>query len=154
LYESLNLAALWSLPILIIVEDNHYAQTTPVEKAVAGKMKARFTAFGIPVWECDTTDVLEIRKISRKAVQSVRIEGSPGCLLLHTYRFAAHSKGDDTRTPEELERIRQYDPLLVAGGRLTNDEIAQVKNEIAVIIEQAFERASQDPFPSLIKDHP
>lgn len=150
LYESLNIAALWQLPILFVLENNHYAQTTPVEKGVAGSMAGRFTAFGIPVRERDTTDVLEICSAPREAVQETRSGVGPGCLILNTYRFSAHSKGDDTRLPDELARIRTFDPLKLHGTRLTVDECGKAEVEVMANVEDAFVRAEADPFPSLI----
>ncbi|MGB8212200.1 MAG: thiamine pyrophosphate-dependent dehydrogenase E1 component subunit alpha [Anaerolineales bacterium] len=149
LYESLNIAALWSLPILLVLENNRYAQTTPVEKGVAGSMADRFTAFGIPVWERDTTDVLEVCSAAWEAVQYVRSEVKPGCLILHTYRFSAHSKGDDPRLPEELARIRTFDPLTLHGPRLTVEERYRAGTEVFAIVEDAFIRAEADPLPLL-----
>lgn len=149
LYESLNLAALWTLPLLIVLEDNRYAQTTPVEKAVAGSMAGRFAAFGIPVWERDTTDVLEVQTAAREAVHHVRSGAGPGCLLLHTYRFSAHSKGDDPRPPEELERIRQFDPLTVHAARLAPADLDRAEAETSALLADAFLRAAADPFPVL-----
>ncbi len=152
LYESLNLAALWTLPLLVVLEDNRYAQTTPVEKGVAGSMAGRFAAFGVPVWECDTTDVLEIQAAAREAVQHVRSGAGPACLLLHTYRFSAHSKGDDPRPSEELARIRQFDPLTIHAPRLSEAERQQAEAEVNAIINDAFARAEADPFPALPTD--
>ena len=149
LYESLNMATLWSLPILFVVENNHYAQTTPVEKNLAGSMAGRFAAFDIPVWERETSDVLEVCSSASEAVQHVRAGKGPGCLLLHTYRFSAHSKGDDPRSPEELTRIRQFDPLTIHAARLTSEEREQARTEVAAIIDDAFTRAAADPFPTL-----
>jgi TPP-dependent pyruvate/acetoin dehydrogenase alpha subunit len=149
LYESLNIAALWNLPILLVLENNRYAQTTPVEKGVAGSMSGRFSAFGIPVWECDTTDVLVINSTAAQAVRQVRSGGGPSALILHTYRFSAHSKGDDPRLPEELNRIHDYDPLLIHGQRLTAEERQQAESDVASVINDAIMRASSDPFPLL-----
>jgi TPP-dependent pyruvate/acetoin dehydrogenase alpha subunit len=149
LYESLNIAALWKLPILFVLEDNRYAQTTPVEKGVSGSMSGRFTAFGIPVSECDTTDVLEIQSAAETTVHAVRSGAGPASLILHTYRFSAHSKGDDPRSSTELERIRQFDPLVVHGERLTPKECKNAESEVAAIINDAFIRADADPFPTL-----
>ena len=149
LYESLNIAALWKLPILFVLEDNHFAQTTPVEKAVAGSMVGRFSAFGIPVWERDTTDVLEVCPAADEAVRFVRSAAGPGCLILHTYRFSAHSKGDDPRLPEELTRIRKFDPLVLHGGRLTDADRQQAESEVAAVINYAFDRSESDPSPDL-----
>jgi TPP-dependent pyruvate/acetoin dehydrogenase alpha subunit len=149
LYESLNIASLWALPLLVILEDNHYAQTTPTEKAVAGSMPARFDTFGLKVWERDTTDVLEIQSAAREAIQHVRSGIGPACLLLHTYRFSAHSKGDDPRSAQELARIRQFDPLTVHARRLTAAELEKAEAEVTTEINDAFVRADNDPFPVL-----
>ena len=149
LYESLNIASLWKLPILFVLENNGYAQTTPVEKGVAGSMAERFSAFSIPVWERETTDVLEISSAAQEALQYVRAHVAPGCLLLHTYRFSAHSKGDDLRLPEELARIRTFDPLELHSARLSATECTNAESEVMAIIEDSFLRAEADPFPSL-----
>ena len=149
LYESLNIAALWKLPILFVLENNRYAQTTPVEKAVAGSMAGRFSAFGIPVWECDTSDVLEIGSAAREAVLYTRSGAGPASLILHTYRFSAHSKGDDLRSPEELARIRMFDPLTIHGSRLSARELEKAEKDVTTVVEDAFIRADMDPFPSL-----
>ena len=149
LYESLNIASLWNLPILIVLEDNGYAQTTPVEKGVAGSMAGRFNGFGIRVWERRTTDVMEISPVAHEAVKYVRFESKPGCLILHTYRFSAHSKGDDLRSQEELTRIRDFDPLLIQSPRLTKSECDRAENEAMAIVNDAFRRAEADPVPVL-----
>jgi TPP-dependent pyruvate/acetoin dehydrogenase alpha subunit len=149
LYESLNIAALWQLPVLFVLEDNRYAQTTPVEKAVAGSMAGRFAAFGIPTWERATTDVLEVRSAAEEAVRHVRSGAGPAGLVLHTYRFAAHSKGDDPRPPEELARIRHFDPLTTHAPRLKVKEREKAEAEVTAMINDAFARADADPFPTI-----
>lgn len=152
LYESLNLAALWRLPLLVVLENNRYAQTTPVEKAVAGSMAGRFAAFGIPVWEGETSDVLEVRVLAAEALAHVRGGAGPAALILHTYRFMAHSKGDDPRSPEELARIRQFDPLTIHAPRLSESERQQAEAEVAALLADAFSRAESDPLPTLASD--
>jgi TPP-dependent pyruvate/acetoin dehydrogenase alpha subunit len=149
LYESLNIAALWKLPVLFVVENNRYAQTTPIELAVAGTIPGRFAAFGISTWERDTTDVLEVRSSAAEAIRHVRSGAGPGGLILHTYRFAAHSKGDDVRDPAEIAAAREKDPLSVHGARLSQAERARAESEVAAKITDAFARADTDPFPSL-----
>jgi len=148
LYESLNIAALWQLPVLFIVEDNRYAQTTPVEKGVSGSMSGRFQAFGLRTWEVDSSDVLELLPAARQAVDYVRGTVQPAALILHTYRFSAHSKGDDTRDREALLAIRaNHDPLLIHAARLSYLELEQAEADITPLIESAFTRAFADPFP-------
>jgi TPP-dependent pyruvate/acetoin dehydrogenase alpha subunit len=146
LYESLNIAALWSLPILYVVENNRYAQTTPIEKALAGSIAGRFSAFGIQSWERDTMDVLEVSSAAAEAVTYVRA-GRPAALILNTYRFAAHSKGDDVRDPKEVAGYKDKDPLTIQAERLSAWEFESAEPLVAAIIEDAFSRAYGDPFP-------
>lgn len=140
-YESLNMASLWKLPLLVVVENNHYAQSTPIELELAGSIPARAEAFGIRTNELDTTDVEEIHAAAGQAVASVRETGEPFFLVLHTYRFSPHSKGDDNRDPAEIEKRRERDPLLVAGARLDAGEReaidARVEDRLVAIVAEA-----------------
>jgi TPP-dependent pyruvate/acetoin dehydrogenase alpha subunit len=147
-YESLNLASLWSVPILYVVENNRIAQTTPVELALAGSITKRFEAFGIPVDELDGSDVLEIYACAGKALEAVRAERRPRALLLHTCRFGPHSKGDDTRAIAEVEQMRlQRDPLRIHGARLDDAELMRIEEDVIAEVAAAFDLALQDPFP-------
>jgi acetoin:2,6-dichlorophenolindophenol oxidoreductase subunit alpha len=121
-YESLNMASLWKLPVLFVVENNHYAQSTPVELELAGSIPARAHAFGIETDELATTDVEEIHAAAGRAVARIRETGEPFFFVLDTYRFSPHSKGDDNRDPAEIEERRERDPLTVAGARLDERE--------------------------------
>jgi TPP-dependent pyruvate/acetoin dehydrogenase alpha subunit len=147
-YEALNLAALWSAPILYVVENNHIAQTTPLKLALAGSLPARFQAFGIPVVELDSSDVREIHAAAGEGIAAVRRERRPHALLLHTCRFGPHSKGDDSRPAQEVEQMRQErDPLRIHGARLGEPERVRIEGEIVAEVEAAFGMALSDPFP-------
>jgi TPP-dependent pyruvate/acetoin dehydrogenase alpha subunit len=149
-YESLNIASLWGAPILFVVENNRIAQTTPIELALAGEVAARFTAFGIPAQEMDTSDVLAIRAVAEELSAEVRAHSAPRALILHTCRFGAHSKGDDTRPAEEIARLRaERDPLNIHGARLTPAERCAIEAEANAEILAAFQQALADPLPSL-----
>lgn len=117
-YECLNLAALWRLPMLFVIENNQYAQTTPIALALAGSIPARAEAFGIPAAQCDSTDVTVLCARAAAAVGAVRAAGRPQALVLDTYRFSPHSSGDEVRDPEEIAARRALDPLLVIADRL------------------------------------
>jgi TPP-dependent pyruvate/acetoin dehydrogenase alpha subunit len=145
LYECLNMASLWSLPLLFVVEDNAYAQTTPKQLAVAGDIPARAAAFGIETAELDTTDVTEIHAAAEKAIGYVRETGRPFFLVLHTYRFSPHSKGDDFREATEIEERRARDPLLVAGARLDDDARARIETTVERLIAETVEAAEAAP---------
>lgn len=155
LYESLNLAALWSLPILFVLENNHIAQTTPIELALSGDIAARFQAFGIPVCRLDTSDVLEIAPAALELTSQVRKECYPRALVLDTCRFGPHSKGDDSRSPEEVEQMRQLrDPLKIMAVRLDPLVRAAIEQSVDQQIEAAFLLAQKDPFPILSGAYP
>ncbi len=141
LYESLNMASLWRLPLLIVLENNRYAQTTPVELNLAGSIHARFEAFGIPTLELDSTDVQEIHAAAGPILQAVRSEQGPRALILHTYRFAPHSKGDDDRDPAEVARFREKDPITLQAGRLDAAALSAVHAEVESEVGEAFRRA-------------
>ena len=155
LYESLNLAALWRLPILFVLENNHIAQTTPIELALSGEIAARFQAFGIPACHLDTSDVLAIVPAARELVDKVRKERSPQAMIIDTCRFGPHSKGDDSRLPEEVEQMRQLrDPLKIMAVRLDPPVKAAIEQSIERQIENAFLQAQNDPFPTLSSAYP
>jgi TPP-dependent pyruvate/acetoin dehydrogenase alpha subunit len=137
-YESLNLASLWKLPIVLVVENNRYAQTTPIERHMAGSLPERFTAFGIPAVERDTTDVLEVRRLAQPLIDAARGGAGPQALILHTYRFSAHSKGDDTRDPAEVERYRRADPLPLHAARLATPDVERIQRDVGTAVEEAF----------------
>ena len=148
-YEALNLAALWGAPILYVVENNRIAQTTPFEQAIAGEITGRFRAFGIPVTELDSSDVLEILPAAGKLLDEVRSQQQPRALLLHTCRFGPHSKGDDTRSIDEIASLRQRrDPLALQAARLSPEERQTIEKEVDAEIAQAFQQALADPFPT------
>ena len=150
-YESLNLAALWAAPVLFVLENNHIAQTTPTELALAGDIPARFAAFGIPARQLDTSDVCEILPLAGELVQAVRETRSPRGLILHTHRFGPHSKGDDTRPPEQVARLRQTrDPVRIHAARLDPHTRARIESEVEAEIATAFQQAHHDPEA----DHP
>ena len=147
-YESFNLASLWESPILFVLENNHIAQTTPSELSVAGDIKARFNAFGIPAYHLDSSDVREIYPLARELLSQVRENSSPTGLILSTHRFGPHSKGDDTRARDEIEKLRlERDPLTIQAARLTSSDRTRVEMEIQADIAAAFQEALNDPWP-------
>jgi TPP-dependent pyruvate/acetoin dehydrogenase alpha subunit len=147
-YETLNLAALWKVPLLFVVENNRIAQTTPLEMALAGEIAARFEAFGIPAHEMDSSDVEEIEPAAQAVIDSVRRSGKPASLILHTARFGPHSKGDDTRDPQQMAALQaQRDPLTILARRLPDELCQEIGKGVDLEIRTAFEQALADPFP-------
>jgi TPP-dependent pyruvate/acetoin dehydrogenase alpha subunit len=144
-YESLNIASLWRLPLLVVVEHNGYAQTTPSELQIAGDVEARAAAFGVETERLDSTDVLEINDAAARAVAHVRETGTPFFLVLDTYRFSPHSKGDDFRDPEEILRRRERDPLEVVAPLLGEETRREIEDACARRVADAVERALAAP---------
>ncbi|MGA9531612.1 MAG: thiamine pyrophosphate-dependent dehydrogenase E1 component subunit alpha [Anaerolineales bacterium] len=144
-YESLNLSSLWQLPVLWVLENNRYAQSTPIEMNLAGSIAARFTSFGIPVHELDSTDVELIAEQAQSAAQSIRADDGPQALLIHTYRFGPHSKGDDFRDPDEIAEFRARDPLPLQAARLDEGTRTSIQAEVEAELEDAFRQAEQSP---------
>ena len=134
----------WSLPILVVLENNRYAQSTPIARHLAGTIDGRFEAFGIPVVHEDTTDVQRIHDLAGPLLREVR-QGGPQALVIDTYRFGPHSKGDDTRDPDEIAGYRAKDPIGLAAGRLAADSRKAIDDEVAEEVESAFEQAQADP---------
>lgn len=114
LYEAMNLAALWKLPVLFAVEHNGYAQTTPCSLQHAGDLASRAAAFGVPVAEIDGNDVLLVADTAERLVQEMRESSEARMLFMRTYRLGPHSKGDDLRDPAEIAHQRTQAPLVRA----------------------------------------
>ncbi len=141
-YECLNMASLWSLPILFILENNHIAQTTPAELAVAGEIPARFEAFGIHATHLDTSDVMDIRREAGNLVRAVRKETAPRALVIDTARLGTHSKGDDTRDHMEVERLWALrDPVQNCGILLQDQVRFTINKTVDARLKAAFDTA-------------
>ncbi len=146
IYESFNMAALWGSPILYVLENNQIAQTTRPELALAGGIAERFAAFGVPVAELDTADVLEIDQTAGRLVAEIRADQKPRALILHTCRFGPHSKGDDTRPAEIVAQMKQTrDPITIQANRLDPGLRAQIDAEVNLAVSRAFDDALAAP---------
>lgn len=147
-YESLNMASLWGAPILFVVENNHIAQTTPIQLGAAGDLAARFAAFGIPCQRLDSSDVLQISALAGQELAALRAAPGPRALVLDTQRFGPHSKGDDTRDEAVMAHIRATrDPLALLAPRLAAAERQAIESEVETAVAAAFAQAQADPFP-------
>jgi 2-oxoisovalerate dehydrogenase E1 component len=123
-YESLNLASVWRVPMLFVVEHNGIAQTTRTADTIGGSVLARGAAFGLRTWRCDDADPQLFEQVE-EVVCTVRATREPGFLVIETMRQGPHSKGDDLRDEREMSGIRERDPLM-ALGRLIGAETRTV----------------------------
>lgn len=135
LYESMNLASIWSAPVLFVVEANGIAQTTYIKDTLGGTIEGRGQAFGLQTWRLDDADPDFIRQTA-DVVAQVRSSGRPGMLVIDTRRLGPHSKGDDLRDPEERLFIAQRDPLAAVGRRLSEAQKAEIDARNAAFLKQ------------------
>ena len=154
-HESLNLAALWHLPVLFLCENNRYAMGTAIERANANTDVAlRAASYGMPAWSADGMDVGRMLEAASRAVATVRASGSPCFLEARTYRFRAHSMYDPERYRDkaEVDAWKARDPLprleatLRADGLLDDDALAAMEQAVADEIEDAVRYAEESPF--------
>lgn len=144
-YETLNMSALWELPLLIVVENNAYSQSTPISVHMAGDIASRFAAFGIPARQIESTDVLAIEALAAQEVAAVRKARSPRALVIDTYRLCHHSKSDDNRPQEEIAERWTIEPLVIHGERLAPEERQRIASEVEQAIEAVVSAASSEP---------
>jgi 2-oxoisovalerate dehydrogenase E1 component len=139
-YETFNIAAKWQLPLLIVLENNRYAQSTSQSETLAGDICARAAAFDIPTAHANTWQPQELAAQLRQAAAQVRRTRCPMFLRVDTYRLAAHSKGDDDRDPAEIEAYRRRDPLnafLAERGAADEPGFAAIRERVSRAIERA-----------------
>jgi pyruvate dehydrogenase E1 component alpha subunit len=157
-HESLNLAALWKLPVLFLCENNLYAMGTALERHQSmTEIYRKADAYGIPSAVVDGMDVLAVEAAAHEAANLVRDGGGPYLLEARTYRFRAHSMYDAElyRTKQEVEAWRQHDPIpaylqkLQAWGILSDAELAEIESAVAQEIDDAVAFADGSPWEPL-----
>jgi pyruvate dehydrogenase E1 component alpha subunit len=160
-HESMNLAALWDLPVLFCCENNRYAMGTAIERYESQTdLALKAASYEMTAWSVDGMDVLAVEDAARKAVAEVRDGGRPCFLELKTYRFRAHSMYDPDlyRTKEEIERWKQHDPIpalidrLRSAGLLDDQDLEQLEQTVADQIDAAIafaEAGSLEPAEEL-----
>ena len=144
-YETLNIASKWRLPLFVVIENNRYAQSTKIEYTLSGRIKDRVTAFDIGTSELSTFDVREIYENSKLIIEKIRKEKKPKCLILNTYRFVSHSKSDDGRSKEEIEKWLNKDPLKLIEKEFELDQIEKEKNLVSNELDKIINKALESP---------
>jgi len=158
-HESVNLAAIWDLPVVFVCENNQYAESTPVSYAIRVKNIAdRAAAYGIPGVLVNGMDILAVYEATNQAVKRARKGEGPTLLDCKTYRYEGHEVGDPWdlyRSKEEVEEWRQKDPIptferkLIDGKTATQKEIDAIQKEVLGLIDTAVEYARESPSPEL-----
>ncbi|MGE0667416.1 MAG: pyruvate dehydrogenase (acetyl-transferring) E1 component subunit alpha [Sphingomonadales bacterium] len=158
-YEAFNMAELWQLPVVYIIENNQYAMGTSVERSSSEThFYRRGASFRIPGYEVDGMDVLAVRSAAEDAIGSARAGNGPIILEMKTYRYRGHSMSDPAkyRTRDEVQKMRaEHDPIdhlgetLVKAGAATEDDLKAIDREIKDIVSDAADFAQDSPEPDV-----
>ncbi|ABD01297.1 pyruvate dehydrogenase (acetyl-transferring) E1 component subunit alpha [Synechococcus sp. R50.1] len=161
-YECLNMAALWKLPIIYVVENNFWAIGMAHERATSDTdIYRKGPAFGMPGYQVDGMDVLAVREAAQQAIARARAGEGPTLLECITYRFRGHSLADpdELRSPEEKEFWRQRDPIkqleryALEHNLMTEADFQAIHAEVSAVIEDAVLFALESPEPTLDELH-
>jgi len=156
-YESFNMAALWKLPVVFIIENNQYAMGTSVERASSEThLHRRGQSFNIPGFEVDGMDVLAVKAAAEQAVDHARRGEGPILLEMKTYRYRGHSMSDPAkyRTKEEVDEMKaRHDPIetvkeaLIALKLADEARLKEIDREVRAVVSEAAEFAQSSPEP-------
>jgi len=159
-YESFNMASLWKLPVVYIIENNQYAMGTSIQRSSSEThLHKRGISFNIPGEEVDGMDVVAVREAGKRAVERARAGEGPYLLEMKTYRYRGHSMSDPAkyRTKEEVEEQKtKHDPielvkkLITDAAYATEDDLKAIDREIRAIVSESatFAQESPEPDPS------
>ena len=156
-HEAFNMAELWDLPVIYVIENNRYGMGTSVARASAAKELYRLgEPYGMPGEQVDGMDVLAVREAGEKAVEHCRAGKGPYVLEMLTYRYRGHSMSDPAkyRTKEEVSEMREkHDPIanlskvIVDAGHKTEEELKEIDKEVRAIVAEAAQFAQESPEP-------
>lgn len=144
--ESFNLAAVFDLPILFVLENNKYAMSTSFDFANKGSIRKRVEGFGLQYRYQQALDVEEVYNLSSEMIKEIRVSRHPIFVEFETHRFSGHSKSDNREyIPLETDNFWQAnDPLKLIESRISPEIVEQVKQEVNKVINQAVQRANSD----------
>ncbi len=154
--ETMNLAALWRLPVVFMVTNNQFGMGTALERhSAVTDLQVKGEGYGVPGVECDGMDVLDTRRVIAEAVERARAERRPVLVEAITYRFRGHSMADpeEYRTKEQVAQWRERDPIasfaarLRAAGVLAEGGLAEIDAAAVARVDEAVAFAERSPFP-------
>jgi TPP-dependent pyruvate/acetoin dehydrogenase alpha subunit len=159
LYEAMNMAALWALPVIYVCENNLYGEYTPCGETIAGEILGRARAFGIHAESVDGQDVQAVNATMKRLVERARRGEGPAFLECKTYRYYGHHVGDVNREyrtrDEEKEWMTKHDPLQTLAGRLTAQKLVEadtferIDRDVKAEIDKGVAFALAAPYPGL-----
>lgn len=156
-FEAMNMAELWDLPVIFVIENNQYAMGTSVQRSSAEtELHKRGASFGIPGKQIDGMDVVEVREQAREAVEHARTGGGPFVLEMKTYRYRGHSMSDPAkyRSRDEVDEYRtKSDPIercrvrIMEADFAKEDELKEIDKDVKAIVKDAADFALESPQP-------
>ncbi|NJM93345.1 MAG: dehydrogenase, partial [Cytophagales bacterium] len=155
-HEALNVASVWNLPVIFLIENNGYAISTPLSEQVNFKsFKVKGTAYGIEAHSVDGNNVLSVYRAVRKAAEKLRKRPKPVLIEARTYRMRGHEESsgtaymdaDELKAGQERDPLNQYEGLLLKRGVLTADQLLEMREELTRHIAQSFDEAQAMPEP-------
>ena len=150
--ETMNLAALWKLPVVFVVVNNQFGMGTALDRhSAVTDLSVKAGGFGIPGTRCDGMDVLDVHRVVGDAVRCAREERKPQLVEAVTYRFRGHSVADpeEYRSDEEVEEWEKRDPVKTFSGQLDDLDFDALDEEVVAVVDAAVEFAEESPFPDL-----
>lgn len=157
-FEAMNMAQLWKLPVVFIIENNQYAMGTSVKRSHSDThLYRRGAAFGIPGMEVDGMDVVAVREAARDAIAHARSSKGPYILEMKTYRYRGHSMSDPAkyRTREEVDEVREHnDPIkrceqrILDAGYAEEAALKEIDKEVKALVKEAADFALESPEPA------
>jgi pyruvate dehydrogenase E1 component subunit alpha len=156
--ETMNLAALWKLPVVFLIINNQFGMGTALHRhSAVTDLSLKSEGFGVPGTRCDGMDVLDVHAVVTESLKCARDERKPQLVEAVTYRYRGHSMADpeEYRSKEEVEEWRERDPIkafakrLVDEGVLEEDEVEQMDEEAIERVDEAQRFADESPFPDL-----
>ncbi|MEM9168508.1 MAG: pyruvate dehydrogenase (acetyl-transferring) E1 component subunit alpha [Pseudomonadota bacterium] len=157
-FEAMNMAQLWKLPVVFIIENNQYAMGTSVTRSHSEThLYRRGASFGLPGMEVDGMDVLAVREAAREAIDHARKGHGPYVLEMKTYRYRGHSMSDPAkyRTREEVEDVREHnDPIkrceaaILLAGHADEAELKAIDKDIKAVVKDAADFSLESPEPA------
>jgi pyruvate dehydrogenase E1 component alpha subunit len=156
--ETMNLAALWKLPVVFVIINNQFGMGTALHRhSAVTDLSLKSEGFGVPGTRCDGMDVLDVHSVVTEALRCAREERKPQLVEAVTYRYRGHSMADpeEYRTKEEVEEWRQRDPIKAFADRLidedvlTQEDVEKFDQEAIETVDEAVKFADESPFPDL-----
>jgi pyruvate dehydrogenase E1 component alpha subunit len=156
--ETMNLAALWKLPVVFVIINNQFGMGTALHRhSAVTDLSLKSEGFGVPGTRCDGMDVLDVHSVVTEALRCAREERKPQLVEAVTYRYRGHSMADpeEYRTKEEVEEWRERDPIkafadrVVAEGVLKQEDVDRFDEEAIAAVDDAVKFADESPFPDL-----